>query len=174
MDPDAIQARQRAFADSLHVSIEEIRHIANATFGDLQDNTRAKAHAFAKADVGESAFTRYPLAQALAGQHQAAVSVFTATMDGVMRDLERFQTALLDSAKEYENTDDGAAAALAAVDNKFTDEFTLNTQNTFDGARHEQGSALETPDSDKAAPPAEAAPASSEPGPTADETIATS
>jgi hypothetical protein len=158
MDPDA-QAAARTRADSLHVSIEEIRKIANSTFGNLQDHTQTKANQFSHADVSESAFSNYPLAQSLGRQHQAAVAVFTQTMDGVLSDLENFQAALLASAKEYENTDDGAAAALAAVDSKFSDRYTLNTQNSFDDARHEQGDALEAPKSDDAVPAADHAPA---------------
>lgn len=168
-DPDALKAAQNARADSLNASIEEIRKIANSTFGDLQDHTQTKATEFASADVSEGAFSDYPLAQSLGRQHQAAVSVFTKTMDGVLQDLSRFQSALLDSAKEYENADDAAAAALAAVDGKFTDEFTLNTQNTFDEARHEQGDALEAPKNDDAAPAAEQVPTipeSNDPGST--------
>lgn len=183
MDPD-IQAAKRAAADSLHVSIEEIRHIANATFGDLQDKTQTKAREFSHADVSHNAFTSYPVAQALATQHQAAYSVFTETITGVQRDLERFQTALLDSAKEYENTDDAAATALAAVDRTFDSSQALDTQNAWNAARHDQGSDLETPESSEAGPadgpadgPAEAAPSEavpavpnpSEPVPTEDE-----
>jgi len=154
MDPDAPAAAARARADSLSASIEEIRKIANSTFGKLQDDTQTKAAEFSDADVSESAFSDYPLAQSLGRQHQAAVSVFTKTMNGVLQDLARYQAALLDSAKEYENTDDAAAAALAAVDSKFTGKDDLDTQHAFNGARHEQGSALETPESDKAASPA--------------------
>jgi uncharacterized protein YukE len=181
MDPDALAARRAAAADSLHVSIEEIRHIANATFGDLQDKTQTKAREFSHADVSHSAFTSYPVAQALATQHQAAYSVFNETITGVQRDLERFQTALLDSAKEYENTDDAASTALAAVDRTFDSSQALDTQNAWDGARHDQGSDLETPESSEAGPadgptdtaPAEADPTTSpnatEPVPTQDE-----
>jgi hypothetical protein len=169
MDPDAQAAARQAAADSLHVSIEEIRHIANSTFGDLQDKTQTKAREFSHADVDESAFSTYPVAQSLGRQHQAAVAVFAQTMDGVLRDLDNFQTALLDSAKEYENTDDAAAAALAAVDSKFDTNLALDAQNAWDGARHEQGSALETPESDQAttaADPVAAPVEASEPGPT--------
>ncbi len=115
MDPDAPAAAARARADSLHVSIEEIRKIANSTFGDLQDDTQTEKQRFSKADVGQGSFTSYPVAQSLATQHQAAYAVFSNTIQGVLHDLENFQTALLDSAKEYENTDDAAAAALSAV-----------------------------------------------------------
>lgn len=168
MDPDA-QAAARARADSLSASTEEIRKIANSTFGELRDQTQTKAAEFSSADVSESAFSTYPLAQSLGVQHQAAVSVFTKTMDGVLQDLARFQAALLDSAKEYENTDDAAAAALSAVDSKFSDEYSLNTQKTFDEARHEQGDSLEAPTSEDAAPAAEQVPntpESSDPGST--------
>ncbi|MEV7397663.1 hypothetical protein [Aeromicrobium sp. NPDC092404] len=166
-DPDAQDAAARARADSLNVSIAEIRKIANSTFGDLQDQTRTKAQQFSSADVDGSAFSTYPVAQSLGQQHQAAVAVFTQTMDGVLRDLERFQGALLDSAKEYENTDDAAAAALAAVDNKFSDRDTLDTTNSWNSARHEQGDSLKTPESDQPTTAAEpvdlAAPDSSGP-----------
>jgi hypothetical protein len=175
MDPDAQAAARQAAADSLHVSIEEIRKIANSTFGDLKDDTQTEKQRFAKADVGHGPFTSYPMAQALATQHEAAFSVFTETIDGVLRDLDKFQNALLDSAKEYENTDDAAAAALAAVDSKFDSARGLDTQNAFDGARHDQGNALHTPESDDAATqPVDSAPAATEPGPTTNETVTTS
>lgn len=168
MDPDA-QAAARARADSLHVSIEEIRKIANSTFGDLQDETQTKANQFSHADVGQAPFTSYPMAQALATQHEAAFSVFNETINGVQRDLERFQTALLDSAKEYENTDDAAASALAAVDNKFDSKANLDTEKAFNHERYDQADALETPESEAQAPAADASPSPSEAGPTPDE-----
>lgn len=169
MDPDAQAAARQVAADSLHVSIEEIRHIANATFGDLQDTTRTRAREFSHADVSHGAFTSYPLAQALATQHQAAFSVFNETIDGVQRDLERFQTALLDSAKEYENTDDAAASALAAVDRKFDRKLNLDTEQAFNNERYDQAGALETPESDPSAPAADASPSSDKSGPAPDE-----
>jgi hypothetical protein len=155
-DPEVQAAAQRARADSFHASIEEIRKIANSTFGDLHDQTAAKALQFSNADVDGSAFSTYPTAQSLGKQHQAAVAVFTETMNGVLRDLETLQSALLDSAKEYENTDDAAAAALAAVDSKFGEADTLATNRSWNDARLDQGSSLKTPESD--APTTAAAP----------------
>lgn len=155
-----IMAGLAASSAALTVSIENIKQIATNTLGTLTDQTSTSTDAFRSRSAVTSSFSDYPLAKTVGTQHEAAREVFKATIKGVLDDLTNFQTQLLACAKEYENTDDAASAALAAVDRKFDAAgFVLQSAANRRAAIQAQGEALAGLPADQVQPEA-AAPAS--------------
>ncbi|MGH9086713.1 MAG: hypothetical protein ACRDYZ_01120 [Acidimicrobiales bacterium] len=130
-----------ATAKSISITIEKVENIAKSTLHTMED-TQTNTKGFRGHKIPDGAFSKVPLAEALARQEQAAHDVFVSTINGVIQDLQDFHDNLMQSAKAHGKTDEDVQAALLSLGSTY-EHHTYHSTTNYDTSRQHAGKNLQ-------------------------------
>lgn len=123
----------------VELTFADVEKIGQDTAALSDDATAAKS-TLAGARGHAAAFGSYAPARAVYAHHQAVVDVFEETLAAITKDLDDFGNTIVQAVHAYEQTDQDAAASLAAVAAGLDPR---GVHDTYVDSRNKQGEKLD-------------------------------